>query len=270
MKTKLLILFIFVYLALTFLLPYQKVLDLSWQSEFSLLEKSFGVFYFNITLFCLALMLVAKKYNKLENLLNKICSVEIIYSASISVLIITLFLTALNITGLWWAWLSFGLQVCTILLAYILLKDKMQKYEAIMVGVALASIAMAIWEIPYQWGLTVLTFPDNLIVEKIISEIQVQMQPLIGSFGLLFIINRKYSIIKFNKYFYTFLAITILLYIGLFLNGFHTDMFYDWGKQQYIYNNETLLDRLFHKGSKVTLALCLVSLIFKKEAIKWN
>lgn len=260
MKTRLLIIMALIYMALTFLIPYNKVLNLSWQNSVSIQEKLFITIYFGISLIGIMILATARKYPKIENILNNISNIKIVYTTSICLLIFTLILTYQNITGLWWAWLSFGLQICIILLTYIILKNKMLNYEAIMVGVAISSIGIGIWEIPYQWGLAITTFPSDMIVSKIASETLLELTPIIGGIGLLFIINNKYKFVNFNKLFYIFLFITIILYIGIFINGFHLDMYYDWDKSQYIYNQESFIDRFLHKGSKVTLALSLISL----------
>lgn len=250
------------YLLLSFLIPIARPFSQEWQTTMPLTLRSLlSSLFISISLLAFVLLAIARKYNKIANVLNIIANEKIVYSFSLIFITLALALTAINNGGLWFTPISLGVQTCTVLIVYILLKGRMQKYESIITGVAVSCLAMGLWEIPYQIGYVLKTYPQEITMQKIYYEIMLQAPLIIGSIAILAVINKHYNNIKLNRLAAVLLFITVGLYASWFLTGFKLDILYDWNANQYIAGNEDYLTKILHRGSKVTLALGIIGVV---------
>ena len=265
-NTRTIVIICLCYLILSFSLPIKRDF-LVWQAiNDTTLAYVFALF-FGFTLYSFGVLILGNGFPKIAKVLNQICSKKVIYPICFGTLGLTLVLTALHIPGFWWTWTSLGAQVCTVLLTYLILEKKTQPYEAIIAGLGLSGIAIGIWEIPYQWGMGFIYYPKWLPPEAlsahIIYQTLIELPLIIMGILILIVLNRKYKIVSFSKWFWIFLAVTTGLYICWFLTGFQQEVVYNWDSQQWVQTPMNMIVKTIYRASKVTLALGLISLMWK-------
>lgn len=253
---------------LSFILPINRDF-FAWQESSNTILYYIFQLFFGLTLYAFFVLILGNGYPKIAKFFNLICNKKVIYFICLTVLVITLILTALHIPGIWWTWTSFGVQICTLLLTYFILEKKIQPYEAIITGLGFAGIAIGIWEIPYQWGINIIYYTgqisQEIINNQLIYQTSIELPLIIMGILSLIIINRKYNIINFNRYFWILLAVTIILYVCWFLTGFQQEMLYNWETNQWEQSPMNMIVKSIYRASKVTLALSLISLIWHKK-----
>ena len=89
----------------------------------------------------------------LVSFLNKLISIKWIYIASYSIMVMALVLFILGILGFGGFWITIGSFLVMILVTPIILENKIPKIDALLLGAGVAYFIMAVWEIPYLYGL---------------------------------------------------------------------------------------------------------------------
>lgn len=224
---------------------------------------------FGMTLYALIFAVVMVVEPKTQPVLDRICGKKVIIGGGLSLLSVCLILTGLHVPGWWWTWLTVGVQVVTIMLVYLMLEHRIGYTKALIMGIALSGLAIGVWEIPYQIGLKLVyesNLPSSIMFHNMAREVMIEFAFIIPAVIVLMLYNSKYGIVNFSRWFWLFLGLTVGLYVYWFASGFWVEMTYDWANYQWVQHPVDVVAKTVYRASKVTLALAMVSLVWKN----WN
>jgi hypothetical protein len=237
-----------------------------WQSH----KTEFGIMFqvmFGFSILPVPLIPIMNAYHKVRAFLDRIFNRNLVIVVALTTLFSCLLLTGLHIGGLGWTWLTAGVQVSTILLAYLMLEGRVYPVEAMLIGIGLVGIAVGSWEIPYQVGLKLnyeTALPHAVMMNNLKREVLIETPFIMGGIYILFLYKAK-NVIHFNRWFWLLLAATIGLYAYWFLSGFWVEMTYDWTSYQWVQHPVDIVAKTVYRASKVTLALALLSLLLPRK-----
>lgn len=259
------------YLILSFTLPTVRNF-FYWQATTGR-ETIYALFQlmFGLTLYPIPLIAVMEAYPRVRVWLDKFFHKQMVMSMGLFLLTMCLLLTYQQVAGWWWTWLTIGVQLCVLLLAYLVLERRVSPTEAVMIGIGLMGISIGLWEIPYQIGLKIYYeayLPTHVLVYNLRREILIELPFIAGGVMILWIYHKKYKLVNFNKWFWLFTGLTIGLYTYWFATGFWVEMTYDWVNYQWIQHPIDIVAKTIYRASKVTLALAMVSLVLPRVLTK--
>jgi hypothetical protein len=255
-----------IYMALTFLLPIDKTgfnPSIGFKATDAFLSEYGEYIVFGMTLI---VAIIISMESNIGKFLNKLISIKWIHIASYFIMIVALVLFIFGIPGLWWSWITIGSFLVMILVTPVILENKIPKIDALLLGAGVAYFIMAVWEIPYLYGLwKYWEKPQGMPFHNIFISIEFYLPIIaIGLFTAVLIVMKNSKILKKNihiKLSIIFFAITIIGYAIWFIVGFPCNPYCDiktgvWVATPFNYNIN-LLVRL----TKVTANLSFLSLI---------
>jgi hypothetical protein len=148
----------------------------------------------------------------LTRMWNRLSSLVI--PLSYPLLVLFAILGIMGITGSWWSWFSLGIMLGFGMVIIILLRNKIGAGRAFIVALIAFFMAIALWEIPYQWILYFFYERYTSAIYTLSWSVMIQIPNLMVCAIILWYYNHKYSIIHIN----TTTVITFLILIGTFVS----------------------------------------------------
>ena len=205
-------------------------------------------------------IILAKTWNRLSSL---------VIPLSYPLLVLFAILGIMGITGSWWSWFSLGIMICFGMVIIILLRNKIGSGRAFIVALIAFFMAIALWEIPYQWILYFFYERYTSAIYTLSWSIMIQIPNLIACAIILWYYNHKYSIIRVN----IATVITFLILVGTFVSwsllGF-------WGEtiptiHGWVNNPTTStssIQAIIIKTSKISLSVLFTSVITSSKTVR--
>lgn len=256
------------YMLLSFTLPTTRNF-FYWQATTS--KETIYFFFqlmFGLTIYPIPLIAIINTYPRAKAQLDRLLHKQVVIGTGLFLLSMCLLFTLQQVAGWWWTWLTVGVQVCILLLTYLILERKVSPTEAVIVGIGLMGISIGLWEIPYQVGLKLYHeayLPTQIWIYNLRREILLELPFIIGGVTILWIYHTRYKIINFNRWFWLFFGLTVGLFTYWFMGGFWVEITRDWVNELWIQHSLDIVGSTVYKASKVTLALALVSLVWQKH-----
>lgn len=266
-----LIIFAAIYMVISFVSPTTRDF-FYWQARTGKEFVSIAFqLMFGITTFPLILELLNESFPIIKKTIDKLITANMVIYTIVFIMIMCLYFTAMRIPGWWWTWLTIGLQLIVIAATALALKHKVSPSTWLFAGIALMGINIGLWEIPYQIGLKLVWenyLPLRGLLMGMATEIIKELAFIVGGVILLAVLQEKYKILQFNKWFWIFLSATVILYILWFTTGFWVEMTYDWNTYEWIQHPVNYWAKLDYRLSKVTLTLAMISLVWHNMEFK--
>lgn len=266
-QKKILFVSVLLFMVLTFILPIQ--------DKMSQHLSGFAAFLVNpcqylVMVFTLMLAVLFSNLKGLRSRIDQHINKNVFYILIYFVEIVTLTLFILGITKIWGTWSTFGLYAITVLLVPILLED-MSKVDALFLGVGAVYVIVALWEMPYQYGLWKFwELPQGETVRDVISQI-VFLVPLIllGGTTIAIIVINNFKTLRFHwKLPAIFIAFTIIGFIVRFNTNFWTDLYYDLKTGMWVYTQPNTGMLILSRLTKVSLAVSFLTIFVRTKLDK--
>lgn len=199
-------------------------------SAFASIISSAFVCSLYIPIYVIALMWFARN-SKVKAFLDTVCSYNFITISGMIVLFMCVLLTVFHLAGFWWTWQSFGLQYLTVVTVFILVHKYIGNFNAVAVGIAISSISIGLWEMPYQavikmlYDVPQLSFSDG--ISMLTYQLEIQIPYIIGGVCIL-IWYYQFHLFRFNMLVLLFIGLLACGYLYWWINGFWIEMVYDW------------------------------------------
>lgn len=258
-----------IFAIFSFVWPYNREL-LIWQATDY--ANTFNVFYqmfFFVSFIALIILFVAKYIKWIGIVLDYICNRYIIITISIICVLAALVLFILDIPGIWWSWPSFGLQISTVLVIYILLENKVRPHQALLAGVSCSCIAIGLWEIPYQIGRVFIYDKPNIAYHQflvtLVTEVSIETPLILCGLANIAWINKwnKNTILNKSWLFWIGIIGVFVTYIIWFATGFKVNFIYNWETLWWDTIPNMVWYSMIWRVSKVFMALAMVGLFIK-------
>jgi hypothetical protein len=163
------------------------------------------------------------------------------------------------------------LYAITVLLVPILLEDIIPKIDALFLGIGAVYVIVALWEMPYQYGLWKFwELPQGETTMDVINQI-VFLAPfiLLGGATIVIIIINNFKTLRFHwKLPVIFLAFTIVGFIVRFNTNFWTDLYYDLKTSMWVYTQPNTGMLILSRFTKVSLVLSFLTIFVRTKSDK--
>lgn len=186
------------------------------------------------------------------------------------VAIISIVLFILKVTEVWGTWSTVGLYLITVLIMPIILDGVISKIEALLLGAGAIYVLIALWEMPYQFGLwKYYELPQGETTVDIVNQI-VFLTPfiLLGLAIITIIVINNFKSLKFHwKLPVIFLGYTIVGYLIRFSTGFWTDIYYSLKNSAWMYSSPNNGMLILYRTTKVALNLSFLTLFINWKKV---
>lgn len=258
------------YSLLTFLLPYRRILW-NWTGGRPIETVIFHRLSLWIPVYFMVPMIVVSiaPTSWLSRLWNTLCGKKLVMLIGYGVLAICITMAVTGTYIVWWSWLSFGLSAAVIMLTVSALKSRVLAGEAIIIGIAIASLWRGLWEIPFQAGQKYIYDLPQLSMaaaqEMFVHVLYIVAPLILGGLLILFFYHWKHKgLVSFNKWFWVLTG----LYVGTtalwFATGFWLEKVFIWETRLWVMTPDSYTSLVTYKSSKVWMMMAIVSTLLPK------
>jgi len=168
------------------------------------------------------------------------------------------------------SWPSDMLLFASFLLFYSLLYKRVPNMLALILCVGIMGVWTGVWELPYQIALKLMYDAPQIGLHETFRWIQWEIiveLPMAGcGLGIVAILGWQFKVIKFNKWFFIFMALYIGFMAYWILDGYWVDTHYNWDLGLWVQTDGFNKLHLFlSKASKVWFLLALISLVWRRN-----
>jgi hypothetical protein len=270
MNKKTLFISVLVFMALTFLIPIQKPgfnIPHNYTAFFQFLSN-YGEYI--ILAVILIMTIVICMNEKADKFLSNMFNFKWIYISSYAVEIVFMILWISRIPGLWWSWSTIGSFVLTILVTPVILKDKVSKIDALLLGAGATSLIAGVWETIYKYGLWKyyeksqgMPFHNYFVTIEFMFPFIVVGVIIIG---LIVLKDSKALMAQFKsganiKLSTLILAVTVVMLVIWFASGFWTDGYTNISNDTWVVTKQIDWAMDLYRATKVTSNLTFLAVI---------
>ena len=265
--------FIVVYMVLFATIPEARIWFQYANTSMGNVDSILFHTFFFVAFILLFLVFIIRSEPQLHKIFDKICSPQVVIPIGVLSMVGCILFDALKIPGLWWTWWTWGLQSGTVLLVYLFLKNKMSRFDAAMIGFAIAFLCIGLWEEPYQMGIYLVWYTKPLGMTQAMTDLWIEVVrevPLIvGSLLTLAYYAWIYkALFRVNKWVIILTALFIGGYYLWFATGFWQELLYNWNTKLFYEQPLNIPAKDLYRSTKVFLPLAVSMLFWYKEEIK--
>ncbi len=201
---------------------------------------------------------------------NALCHREMVIVAGYSLLAVCLQMAVGRVYIVLWTWLSLGLLAVMVMLVVIVLEKRVAAGEAVIIGIAIASLWRGLWEIPFQAGQKYFydlpQLSSTVVWEMFRSELTI-VAPLVlgGLMTLAFYCYRYRELASFNRWFLLLASLYVGTTIVWIFGDFWIEKVYNWSLYEWSMSPSNYPSLVLYKSSKVFMALALVSILLPRR-----
>lgn len=212
------------------------------------------------------LFIKAKPQTNLMTGFRKLTSINIINIMGFASLAVCCLLTALQIPGWWWTWMTLGVHICTFMLIANILHQKVDSEHVAVIAAAATLFTMGLWEAMYHISYWKVYDRDiGISVEFMLKSVRFVLPWIVVPYVVLYFYSGWGLILRSSKYSLMYAGLFLLTFGTWIVSGMWVDIHYNWATFNWEYTRFDYVQMMLYKSSKILLALTVASLFVRSK-----